>query len=439
MTRNELRVNNSNYIRYSIVAISFILSCINSLILGLWIVAFCLFYTLQYKVEGAIECLLLLTLRGILNPGIAIEMSSISIIKWFAIFLLSFYIMFALNMKIDKIKLLFIFFAVYLSVVGFFVSSYPLVVITKVISYIIPFIAILTGIQSTNEIKWIKRLFYLLSPLMIGSIIVVPFPIAYLINGHAFQGLLNHPNIYGVLWVLFSAMYLYNNSQKISIKSIAFLCFALLNIFLTESRTSLFSLASVILIYIFTLKEPLDSRLLYFSVTVFSFLILILISSSFRVGLMSFIYKGHNNILYSREDLLERNFNRFLQNPFWGTGLNVPYRAGIRSYEFSFDLITENGNIITALLGDLGILGIIIFVLSYGYIWRKGRKNGSNVLIFITPFLVSMGEMVFFSTNNMAIFLYMFFACFLYDDQKQKKETLYENLIYSKHTLTISR
>ena len=72
-------------------------------------------------------------------------------------------------------------------------------------------------------------------------------------------------------------------------------------------------------------------------------------------------------------------------------------------------LITEPGNLGYAVLGDVGIIGTVLFSAIYVCIYRFRASKGS-VILFLAPFLVSIGEMVFFSTNNMAMLLYIMFG-----------------------------
>ena len=97
----------------------------------------------------------------------------------------------------------------------------------------------------------------------------------------------------------------------------------------------------------------------------------------------------------------------------FGSGFMVPFMPGIQDWSFSFGLLVENGNLVYSVLGDLGIIGFIFFCTTYGYLLFKGRKKQGRLILFIAPFLICMGEMVFFSTNNNAILLYVMLAVFL--------------------------
>ena len=208
---------------------------------------------------------------------------------------------------------------------------------------------------------------------------------------------------------MFLAGYLYIHEGKPRLFDLFVIACVFVLIFMSSSRTALIS-ATVVVATHFMFS---NIRWLYkVLILLFSLILLILALELPMFNFLNdFIYKGHDDLLYSREDLINENLNRFYENPFIGTGFNVPYVEGVRSFEFSFDLIVENGNFATALLGDIGIIGILIFFLCYYYIFACGNKR--YAVLFIAPFIVSMGEMVFFSTNGCAIVLYFYFAAYL--------------------------
>lgn len=433
---NTAKIRNQEYIaRYTFVLVAFAFSFFHKYTAIIWLVGFSFLYTLKYKKEGAIECLLFIAIRTVMNPELAVNIGDAGTIKWLVIFLLSFYLLISTNIKIDNLILVFLIFAGYLVVSSFFVSSYPLVAMLKVVSYIIPFLAILSGIKNTKEIQWIKRLYYIMLPLMIGSVLVIPLPLAYARNGVALQGLFNQPNMFGILWVLFFAMYLHIKPNTVSWKFLAFIIFGFISVVLSKSRTSLFGMLLLLVLYICMFPTSIGNRIATLGLLMISCLLVIVISDTILSSVIEFIYKGGDSIFSSRKGVLNRNWERFKENPLLGTGFNVPYKKGVKSYEFSFDLLTENGNIISALLGDMGIIGTLLFVFCYGYLFRKGKNR--SVCLFAAPFLISMGEMVFFSTNSIAIILYILFACYLYEE-KPEENRLYETAYYGKYSVAVS-
>src|SRR5699024_971804 len=158
------------------------------------------------KEIGGIKALNLLTLREVINPGLAIGYGVLQSIKWLLIFLISFYLICSVvklhERDLNKLKNYLIFFIIYIiySILSSFIfSNLPIVAIFKIISYAIPFIGVLIGVVYTrNQISWIAWLKRLFSIIVIVSFPLIFLPLGYLRNNISFQGILNHPNLFGV-------------------------------------------------------------------------------------------------------------------------------------------------------------------------------------------------------------------------------------------------
>ena len=71
----------------------------------------------------------------------------------------------------------------------------------------------------------------------------------------------------------------------------------------------------------------------------------------------------------------------------------------------------QPGNLIMTLLAHTGIVGFILFIVVYAYLFRFTPRE--KRIIFVMPIILSMGEMAFFSSNSIAIIYYVIFgACF---------------------------
>ena len=188
---------------------------------------------------------------------------------------------------------------------------------------------------------------------------------------------------------------------------------------LSESRTGIFACICVIILYLLSkeIRTKFSSKI-YLIVIILTVLSIIVLDNSIITSIHSLIYKGGNeSVLFSRANQFESNINRFFVSPLLGTGFNVPYIPNVCSYGFSFDLVVENGNLILAILGDIGIIGFVIFILCYLQLLKLGW--GNKIVLFIIPFVVSMGEQSFFSTNNFAIIMYIYISIFVADGIKK--------------------
>ncbi len=402
---------------------AFILSMMSAMLLTVWLVGITVFYIATDKVRGALKALVLIQVRSLLGVSVSVSINAASILKWIVLFALSLYILFSCYSKtvvnLNKLLLLLLIFCVYISFTALFVSSYPIVVIAKVVSYSIPFAAILCGVHYHSDFDWIGYFNKTLGFVLFGGSVLLGSSKGYLVNGHAFQGALNHPNMYGIMLAVFLAGYLYCRKNSIKVLDYFVIIFILFLIFQTESRTGFISAVTVLSVHFLFSKINTAFKVI---IVIFGLaFLLISFELPFFDNFTDFIYKGQDDIWYSRSELLDRNLDRFYNNFLFGTGFNVPYIEGFQSFEFSFDKIVENGNFITAILGDIGIVGAFIFVMIYGNILKSGDKR--NLALFIVPFMISMGEMVFFSSNNCALVLYFYFAVYFRDSSNSIKQS----------------
>ena len=151
------------------------------------------------------------------------------------------------------------------------------------------------------------------------------------------------------------------------------------------------------------------------------------ISGKFAPLIEAFIHKGgEENILYSRMGQIGRFQQKFEAHPFFGTGFMVPYKEGLVSYTMNFDLYVEQGNVFLAVLSELGILGIIYWAIMNVWLFIEGNKN--YIHLFAAPFIISSGEMVFFSTNSLGTILCFLFAIYLFTDKEMNYELVKKDI-----------
>lgn len=218
-------------------------------------------YLIKEKEVGALKIIIIISLRDIINPGIAVDMGSLQTLKMIIIVTYSFYL-FSSIFKLDKksinrlrwVMATVAFFTIYNVFVALFFSSLPTVASFKVLSYSIVFIGILIGFANISKrFNILDRMLNYFKIIILTSLLTIPFPVAYLINGWSFQGVLNHPNMFGIFTVLFVAILLgkYGNNQKITKFDLFFLTISLLMIILTNSRTALLSTVVIICMVLF--------------------------------------------------------------------------------------------------------------------------------------------------------------------------------------------
>lgn len=415
------------------ILVLFIFSFVNTITL---LISLILLVLLLFQKEiGAIKIINIITLRTIINPGIAVEISVLQNIKWLILFgcsvyLLSAYFKLPKNILIKTNRILFLIslFTVFNVFVALVFSSLPTIAIFKLISYIVIFTGTLIGIGFTIDkydwIKWLLNIFYLI---IIVSVLFIATPLGYLRNGTSFQGITNHPNMFGILTVLFlsllfSSLNIVKRKNGFFIQKIYTRIFILLMVFsslymviLSKSRTAFISCLILILLYI-VFNKAKNNRKLIFNFYFTLVIILLLITTSISEFIIEFLYKSQEqgDLLYSRQAQIESLTTNFIRNPLFGNGFAVPVLP-YKSFEFSSAFIVEPGNLILAILSYSGIIGAVLFI---GYIMQILYLNRVNFVkigfLPLATLLISMGEMVFFSSNNIGIWCYMFLAIYLY-------------------------
>lgn len=383
-----------------------------------------LFFFLKQREIGAIKILNIITLRTIINPGLAVDIGSVQNLKWGIIFLCSFYLIFSydqidkgLKNRINNILFPILLFGLYSIVSSFFTSTFPVIATFKLMSYIIVFLGILIGIYRTKEkidwLNWINKIFM---GIFFFSIPLIFNPTGYLRNGHSFQGITNQPNMFGIILALFFASILTRLQLKKdnnNIFSYLFLGGVMYLGILTKSRTGLITMLILLSIYVVFLQTSLIKKVLVYNFIGTFSIVYLIIDKQILTEIQEFLYKGQENILNSRLIQIDGLLSNFLRNPLFGSGFAVPITP-FKSFAFSFEYVIEPGNLILSVLSYGGLFGLILFVTYLFKVFRASLKNyRQTIFLFLSPILISMGEMVFFSTNNIGIWCYMFIAFYI--------------------------
>lgn len=384
-----------------------------------------LLFFLKQREIGAIKILNIITLRTIINPGLAVDIGSVQNLKWSIIFLCSFYLIFSyrkidksLKMKLNSILYSILSFGLYSIIASFFTSTLPVIAAFKLISYMIAFIGILIGIYLTkdriNWLNWINKMFI---GIVAFSMPLIFNSIGYLRNGHSFQGITNQPNMFGIILALFFATILTRlQLKKVNNNIFSYLILGVVLYLgiLTKSRTSFITMLILLIIYVVFLQTNIIKKVLAYNFIGMLAIIYLIIDNQILTEIQEFLYKGQENILYSRLIQIDGLFSNFLRNPLFGSGFAVPITP-FKSFAFSSEYVVEPGNLILSVLSYGGIFGLILFVAYLFKIFRASLKNyRQTIFLFLSPILISMGEMVFFSTNNIGVWCYMFISIYIF-------------------------
>ncbi len=309
---------------------------------------------------------------------------------------------------------------------AFMNSSFPIVSIFKCFSYCFVFVCTILGVDYTKEtVDWIGVLYKYFTVMFLVSAIFSPFSFSYYSSARWFMGMTNQSQMFAIMAVLYLAILIYRmTGGKRSAFDLVILCVTSIMTYMSGSRTGMIA-ASVCLLYAFYVEVFLNKR---YGIVIFVFFAVVgVLLMGFGDEIAGLIRKAllkgaasSPTVTVSIETLTSSRFkqylmfqNKFNNNRLFGSGFMVPFFPGVRNWNLSFDLIVENGNLFYSILGDIGIVGSLVFVCCYGYIFVMGNKKHGRIILFLAPFLICMGEMVFFSTNNNAPILYVMLACYL--------------------------
>lgn len=421
--RNLLMIDLDNKKKETFFFIGLLLfSCIHSITLTLSLVVLTV-YSFTNGISGCLKSLIFLSVRTILNTAIAAPFSSLNqYIKLFLIVICSFYIFFAPKKcnTVDRINrnniiLFLVLFCIEMSSGSILNGSYPLTSCFKIFLFGISFSAVTVAFSCTKD----KEQYTQLVTKMLMTIVILSIPVYFLpqfmtINS-SFQGMFNHPNMAGIMFALFLA-YFINYDKFNSNYGVILIVTTIILIYFTNSRTGMISAFLAIILSIPIIRKS-DKRYIYILGGICLLIFIIFNHAEIMQMINDFIFKGHEgDILYSREGQQEIFQVKFNAHKLLGSGFAVPFDPDLRDWSFNMSLQNEPGNIIWAILGDAGIFGIICFALLIGYILISGK----NISMLVVPIVISFGEMVFFSANNMSILLYILIAAYTFNDDKRK-------------------
>lgn len=334
------------------------------------------------------------------------------------------------NIKKNKISLIISIYCIYIIISSIFISWLPLVSIFKVIYFSTGFLAIFISVRinkTNNLVCWINRYFRVVTSI---NLILIFFPQGYSTNKVALNGIFANPNGLGIVTVLGCSIFLYSNIKDINRYNTIFIFISIIEIFMSDSRTSIITLVIILLYYFFILK-PITFH--YNSKELFKYLglgclissvliILVLVyKNNFTNLFTSKLLKGQttDTILYSREGQINEFKNDFYSNKLFGVGFGVDGANGrIQSFELKLSYPVERGNIVLAILSETGIIGMIIFGVLIFYLFYYARKENNTkeylykLIFIIVIILISFGEMTFFSTNSLGVVQWFLIALF---------------------------
>jgi O-antigen ligase len=377
----------------------------------------------------------LINLMVMVNPALVPSGSAYKTLWWFSI------IMFSFRIIVDAARSGYLSHPVLpslmlYSLIVLFISTFSLnisVSIAKIFSFSLMATALLLGFRMTLSQYFDWQSWFLASWF---SVFILSVPtlfltdIGYYRDQNGFQGILNHPQVYGIYmstacaWMFINTFFS-NQTSKTSSKIyvMALIWFMLL----TKARTAIVAI-SISFLFIFVIsiifKIPWTrylKRMIYaFAVISLTLFILTYFSNTSRELISDFFLKkneaGSVNQAYSasRGQIVEESWTNFLEQPIYGIGFgmtkneNIVYEIDTRT-GLPLSFTTEKAMMPVVLLEETGLVGFFAFIPFFLMMIRYAITSFEikMPMLFLTALFINIGEMVFFSIGGIGLYLLM--------------------------------
>lgn len=403
--------------------------------------------------DQAIEGLLLALLLVFLNPELNNSGGIAAIVRWGIIAEAAIRIAFTWWRRPQrwpswsKFLLAFVFYTALSSIL---ISWWPVASLTKLLTYTVIVLITYFGIK-LGEKDWQQNLITYGVVITLLSLPLIVMPLGYVRNGHQFQGILSHPQTYGVIMSILMAaaigQWSFGRGKKLKFWQIILLILMGATILLSGARTGYFALFLALIVTLVAAKNTrmLLKRLAFNPITYF-LLALTIAYVGFAQPVDEFKkiiferdiseYTFYNlpvdpnasaltYLLASRSALVARSWENFLHSPALGTGFGLP------SVRIAKDAVTtigglpvsipyEKGFAGTAVLEEVGIIGaLLLLALLFSQYWDiRKSKNVAALLLFLTAIFVNMGESVYFASGGIGLLVHIAIAVALVSAEK---------------------
>jgi len=389
-----------------------------------------------FGLRESVQALALSWLFSMINPGLAPDPSLGAASRYlvvFSVFLSVFARYKPRFYEADQKRLILYTFALGLFFLfhSLLFSPLPLISVLKLISWtltVTTLFAAWSGLDSVQREALMQQIFAGLTVVMLGSLPLIAMPLGYLRNGHGFQGILNHPQVFGPTMSLLGAWAAINiltlPRPPWNATVLAGVCLVL--IVLSEARTAGFALvgglASSLLVTSMLSRQKVtilfpglrSLRVALVSTTTVFIMIAFAPQVSEQVNAYITKRSGEHDILdvyaKSRGGFIDRMWQNIERKPLTGIGFGI---ASIpATMKISRDPLlglpvgapVEKGVLPIAVMEEVGLPGLV-FVLLWGCaIFRRGlRGGGAAVAVLATIVLLNLGEATFFSPGGMGL------------------------------------
>lgn len=385
----------------------------------------------------AIEALTLTWLVSFLNPGIYSLTDKSGLLRWAVIgtaFLTVVVSAVWRQSAIPRTILWLLVFAFVSGALSLAVSYAPDVSLFKLFSFVMAAIAVVLGFHLTrHEAKYWQTWFLT----FFSTVVLVSFPlivsgVGYYRNQQGFQGLLNHPQAYGIFIGAFAAwlMVLLFEKRLRGPGSWLLMVVVTVSLFATQSRTGTFAAvgAAFLTLAWSMLKRPGTVRHgMIWLVRLSPFILLAMAVVILKVDAVSHVteqfilkrqvgYTVGEAYQASRGGIADASLANFYEHPVTGIGFGVasdPSDLHISPDPF-FGLPVgapvEKGFAVLAALEEVGLVGFMALLILIGsLLWPAFRIKAdiTPVALALGALLVNFGESIFFALGGSGLFVWL--------------------------------
>lgn len=392
----------------------------------------------------AVEALLLSLLLNYLNLGIFHVVDQGALLRWVVLLLAAgrvAIVVFNGKLQLPRwMKYIVLFVAVAL-LTSLFRSPLIAVSIFKLFAFIVGAFTIYLGVALGNR-EWVSSLITYGTIIALASLPLLRSPLGYLRNGLDFQGILSHPQSYGVFialpFTVALVKWLFEQPRQVNIWKIVILVVMGATLYLSVTRSAYFAVILAIPLALLVHRHAASylNSLLFHPLTYFlmaaAILALYLVNPIDELKRFAFERDYEQASLTageaititfaSREKLIERSWQNFLDSPITGIGFGISSLPDQRLTAQTIGGIpivfpVEKGFILTALLEEIGVLGFMTFlllVLAQVRSLQRNRTSFALIALFFTALFVNLGEMVYFSIGGIGVLIHTSIAAALF-------------------------
>lgn len=320
-------------------------------------------------------------------------------------------------------------------------SAMPDVSVLKAVSWTVMMTTLIAAWSGLTPDESSRLQSWLMGFLIIILLVSLPFlaipSIGYMINGSGFQGILNHPQVFGLVMALLGALIfgwqLVQKHPPVKAIALVLVCFGL--IVMSQARTAgvalvlgvVFSVYSVSFLSGKSLRilAPALSSQKFQMLILVGFFVAVVFSAQLGTGINQFVNKGglkqSGGIIEaydeSRGFLMDKMLENIGAEPLFGIGFGIasdPYARYVGRdpiFGLPVNAPVEKGVMPLAVLEEVGVPGFILVGIWIIALLRRAATRGVATLsVTMVALLINMGESVLFSPGGFGMLLLILLA-----------------------------